>query len=68
MPLVTRPWQRRPDIALAKRALGWQPRVTVRRGLERTISYFRAELARNGKAIVSTGPVLQSRYKARAEG
>jgi UDP-glucose 4-epimerase len=62
------PRQRRPDITLAKRVLGWQPRVTVRRGLERTISYFRAELARNGKAIESTGPVLQSRYKARAEG
>lgn len=35
------PKQRRPDITLARRLLGWEPRVPVREGLERTIAYFR---------------------------
>ncbi len=36
------PKQRQPDIALAKAALGWEPKVQLREGLERTIDYFRA--------------------------
>jgi UDP-glucuronate decarboxylase len=36
------PKQRKPDIALAKSALGWQPVVGLEAGLERTISYFKA--------------------------
>ncbi|WP_460409477.1 GDP-mannose 4,6-dehydratase, partial [Thermus antranikianii] len=39
------PKQRRPDIALARRLLGWEPRVPVREGLERTIAYFREVVA-----------------------
>jgi UDP-glucuronate decarboxylase len=35
------PTQRRPDISLAKKALGWKPQVTLEEGLERTIGYFR---------------------------
>lgn len=35
------PKQRRPDISLARRLLGWEPRVPVREGLMRTIAYFR---------------------------
>ncbi|WP_243031017.1 UDP-glucuronic acid decarboxylase family protein [Thermus altitudinis] len=35
------PKQRRPDISLAKRLLGWEPKVPVREGLERTVLYFR---------------------------
>ena len=35
------PKQRRPDITLARRLLGWEPRVPVREGLKRTIAYFR---------------------------
>jgi nucleoside-diphosphate-sugar epimerase len=35
------PRQRRPDIALAQRTLGWQPTVRVRDGLKRTIAYYR---------------------------
>jgi UDP-glucuronate decarboxylase len=35
------PRQRRPDIALARERLGWEPRVRLREGLERTIAYFR---------------------------
>lgn len=35
------PLQRLPDIQLAKTSLGWEPTVTLRDGLERTISWFR---------------------------
>jgi nucleoside-diphosphate-sugar epimerase len=35
------PQQRRPDITLAHRVLGWQPTVRVRDGLQRTIAYYR---------------------------
>lgn len=34
------PKQRRPDISLARRLLGWEPRVPVREGLERTVAHF----------------------------
>lgn len=40
------PQRRRPDIAKARRLLGWQPAVPLDEGLRRTIAYFRAELAR----------------------
>ena len=39
------PKQRRPDITLARRLLGWEPRVPVREGLKRTIAYFREVVA-----------------------
>jgi UDP-glucuronate decarboxylase len=35
------PKQRRPDISLAKEALGWEPKVPLEEGLDRTIAYFR---------------------------
>ena len=35
------PKQRRPDITLAKEVLGWEPKVPLEQGLERTIEYFR---------------------------
>ena len=50
-PLVRRPLpaddpaQRRPDITLARRVLGWQPRVDLDTGLRRTIDYFATRLA-----------------------
>jgi UDP-glucuronate decarboxylase len=34
------PKQRQPDIALARRTLGWEPKVPLREGLGRTIEYF----------------------------
>jgi UDP-glucuronate decarboxylase len=36
------PTQRRPDITLARRDLGWEPRVELRQGLAATIAYFKA--------------------------
>jgi UDP-glucuronate decarboxylase len=35
------PIQRKPDIGLARRTLGWEPQVKLRDGLTRTIDYFR---------------------------
>jgi UDP-glucuronate decarboxylase len=41
------PRQRRPDIARANALLGWQPRIPLRQGLGRTISYFEELLAKS---------------------
>jgi UDP-glucuronate decarboxylase len=38
------PKQRRPDIDLAKKALGWTPTIQLDEGLQRTIAYFRTQL------------------------
>jgi UDP-glucuronate decarboxylase len=38
------PRQRKPDIALARTKLGWEPRVTLEDGLKETVAYFRATL------------------------
>jgi UDP-glucuronate decarboxylase len=38
------PHQRRPDIAIATRALSWQPTIELEEGLLRTINYFRTIL------------------------
>ncbi|HAZ28770.1 MAG TPA: NAD-dependent dehydratase [Candidatus Magasanikbacteria bacterium] len=35
------PKRRKPDIGLAKEYFGWEPRVPLREGLEKTVSYFR---------------------------
>ena len=35
------PVRRRPDITLAKKKLGWEPKIPIREGLARTIAYFR---------------------------
>lgn len=35
------PKQRRPDITKAKQYLGWEPKVALEQGLERTIAYFK---------------------------
>ncbi|NBO03565.1 MAG: SDR family oxidoreductase [Betaproteobacteria bacterium] len=35
------PKQRRPDISLAKRALDWEPKISLEEGLVKTIDYFR---------------------------
>jgi UDP-glucuronate decarboxylase len=35
------PTNRCPDITLAKNLLGWEPKVQIKEGLEKTISYFR---------------------------
>jgi UDP-glucuronate decarboxylase len=48
---VDDPKQRRPDIAQARRELGWEPSVPLRQGLEKTIAYFRKVLMENAVSI-----------------
>jgi UDP-glucuronate decarboxylase len=47
-----------PDIGLARKVLGWEPKVTLREGLGRTIGYFRRVLgaaAFAGKGAMTEG-------------
>lgn len=46
------PRRRCPDIALAKKMLGWEPRVPVDEGLKRTIAYFRTVERPTRKVLV----------------
>ena len=43
---VDDPTRRRPDIGKAKRLLGWEPKVQLREGLERSLGYFQTKLER----------------------
>ena len=45
---VDDPKVRQPDITVALRVLGWEPRVSLREGLWRTIPYFRELVERRG--------------------
>jgi UDP-glucuronate decarboxylase len=38
------PTQRQPDIELAKKELGWSPKIPLEQGLIRTIDYFKSVL------------------------
>ena len=38
------PKQRKPDISLARKELGWEPQVSLAEGLAKTITYFRKDL------------------------
>lgn len=38
------PKQRKPDITLAKAKLGWEPKIKLEEGLEKTIKYFRTKI------------------------
>ncbi len=42
---VDDPKQRQPDIAFARKELGWEPQVPLREGLEKTVRYFDALLS-----------------------
>lgn len=39
------PKQRKPDISLAKETLGWEPKVPLEQGIEKTIAYFKSSLS-----------------------
>jgi UDP-glucuronate decarboxylase len=49
---VDDPRQRRPDIAVAKRELGWEPTVALAGGLKSTIAYFERQLAKPSAKLV----------------
>lgn len=38
------PTRRRPNIDLAKKSLGWEPKIPIDSGLKKTIAYFKGEL------------------------
>jgi UDP-glucuronate decarboxylase len=42
------PVQRKPDIRLARETLGWQPKIPLEEGIEKTIAYFRSAIAGKG--------------------
>jgi len=39
------PTRRRPDITKARKLLGWEPKVELRQGLERSLEFFKAKAA-----------------------
>jgi dTDP-glucose 4,6-dehydratase len=41
---VDDPTRRRPDITKARTLLGWEPKVPLRQGLEKSLDYFRSKL------------------------
>ena len=47
------PVRRKPDISLATKRLGWQPRVPLQQGLEETVRYFRERLE-HGVAVAQS--------------
>ncbi|KAJ9457238.1 UDP-glucuronic acid decarboxylase 6 [Diplonema papillatum] len=49
------PSQRRPNIDLAWKVLGWKPQIAVREGLITTIAYFKKQLEKNGGHINTIG-------------
>jgi nucleoside-diphosphate-sugar epimerase len=55
------PRQRRPDIALANRLLGWTPGVDIDEGLARTIDYFRRTLGTRSPRVSGVGPGTDAR-------
>ena len=44
------PLRRRPDITRAKTLLGWEPKIRLREGLERSLEYFRSCLSQGTPA------------------
>ena len=46
------PRQRKPDITLARKHLGWAPRTSLADGLARTVEYFRKRLEQEGLAVL----------------
>jgi UDP-glucuronate decarboxylase len=61
------PRQRRPDITLAKRELGWEPTIQLQEGLTRTIAYFDDFLREEG-SLNSASPKRSPSLKAVATG
>ena len=49
------PQRRRPDISIAKTVLSWLPRVSLEKGLAKTIEYFSKELRRSAHSDRNNG-------------
>ena len=50
------PRKRKPDIALAKSKLNWEPKVSLEEGLEKTINYFRSLVSTHNTRFCSDLP------------
>jgi UDP-glucuronate decarboxylase len=59
------PVQRCPDIELARRQLGWKPRIPLRQGLERTIAYFDRVLSSESPSRRKVSKVSAAKQPAR---
>jgi len=46
------PTRRRPDITKARELLGWEPKIKLRHGLEKSLEYFRACIRQNDPVSV----------------
>jgi dTDP-glucose 4,6-dehydratase len=44
------PARRRPDITKARTLLGWEPKVQLKEGLNKSLDYFRSKLAHEAAA------------------
>ena len=60
------PRQRKPDIRVAKAEIGWQPLISVKDGLRKTVEYFQAEVKAMGE-VIPTGPKAERPQKVRDE-
>jgi nucleoside-diphosphate-sugar epimerase len=47
------PTRRRPDISKAKRLLGWEPKVNIESGLQKTLAWFANEIGRGTSPTAS---------------
>ena len=47
------PCRRRPDIGIAQKLLGWQPRIGLEQGLARTIAWFNGSAHTDRRALMS---------------
>ncbi len=62
------PTRRRPDITRAQTLLGWQPKIALREGLERSLEYFRASVALIGNIAVHSPTQLGIASQLRVPG
>lgn len=58
--VVDDPQRRQPDISLAKEKLNWEPKISLRQGLEKSIQYFSNQFQLN--KMIKTQDDLQSMY------
>ncbi len=54
------PTRRRPDISKARALLNWEPKISLREGLEKSLPYFQSCLAAQSKPVLPMGAVAAS--------
>jgi UDP-glucuronate decarboxylase len=56
------PMVRRPDVALARKVIGWQPKVSLEEGLAPTIEYFKGVLGRSDAVLPADSVWLPAHF------